>query len=632
MAATAAARVMEGGREVSNGARLVRRAIWFLLAAGACLPATAATARPAAPARQEDASTRDQPNQNRASNNRGGSQRNANGRRQDTPAPTPRGPRGNITPPPPPPPVDPDILKTPKLKIVITVDDGPLPRRMNVALWSRARDMPATRQALDNPTREGDAYIFNLAEGLHRKKDYWVTVTTADKKLSGEATVPRPADDNDKLPIRVALYPAVDFKVSTRREGDGPPGEGTLSVVEKSQEPSSSIPYALGSDGKASFVKGLNPEAEYVLVTGDGRRVRVNPDELKDGELRIDLSPPRPAEETVIKVLTEGEENRPVRDARVTVTFDDSGLNSKDTDEQGVAVFKAVARGVRAVEVEAPGHERYSCGRDDEDACPEPDESGARVITLKDASWLGWVGSILQSATSVVFVLAAAGIIVVGVAIFRILLNPTTTPAPPYMPPAGGAYAPAVTKATSGAATPAGAETSPQTAGAGAQESGAALAGHESTLTSASGDAAQPDRSPAAQAYSVPSSLPVETAKEAYKRWVRREKLTRDPVRLDLVFGNSPDDQSRLLKETNDPGSKFILFTDGENGGWLFPNPAPSVFQTEVEQTWRLVFKDLSKEEFGRKKERLNPVEARRADGAEGRGMWTTKPKPYEFG
>jgi hypothetical protein len=87
-----------------------------------------------------------------------------------------------------------------------------------------------------------------------------------------------------------------------------------------------------------------------------------------------------------------------------------------------------------------------------------------------------------------------------------------------------------------------------------------------------------------------------------------------------------------MLKETNDPASKFILFTDGESSGWLFPNPAPSVLLTEVEQTWRQVFENLSKEEFGRKMERLNPVAARRAGGADGRGMWTAEPKPYEFG
>lgn len=620
MAATAAPRVKKGGREVSNGARLARRAIWFLLAVGTLLPASVAVARGltgvsrAASPRQ--VTTRDRQNTNKPPEVKGSSNNTKGGSR---PGPTPRRPN---PPAPAPASPDPDIFTNIKLSIAIAGDYDAPPRRINVVLWTRERRKPVTQQTLDSPTQKNNLYTVTLTKGLDINKDYWVTVSSTDTLLSGEAAVPSPVVNNQDMQIRVNLYPAVTFKVSAQRLG-----EDTFTVVEKNQK-SSPIPYTMGQSGKVSFVKGLNREAEYFLVTGDGRRVRVNTEEINDGVLNINLSDGGTSAETVVKVSTDAE-GKPIRDAKVSVVFDDSEMFSKVTNERGVAVFQTNGRGVRSVAVEAQGHESFFCDRDSEAACPEPDESGARIITLKDMPPEA-VAPLLEWTTIIAFPLMAVTFIVLGFAIFRILLNPTMESAPPYVS-TGGAVKnpPTAPKPASGAMTSA---HSLQTVETGIQEPNAAFVQHESALTPNAGDAAQPDLSPAAQAYSVPGSLSVEMAKEAYRRWVRREKLTRDPLRLDLAPDSSADAQSIHFRETKDPGSKFILFTDGEDGGWLFPNPAPSVFQTEVEQTWRLVFKDLSKEEFGRKKERLNPVGARRAGGTGGRGMWTAEPKPYEFG
>lgn len=636
-AATAAARVKKGDREVPNGQRLARRAIWFLLAVGACLPALAAATRPIGPAGRgltgagraaspRQVSTGDNKDENRATKAKRGSANQAKKGPTPAPAPTPK-------PTPRPAPPASDIYKDIRLRIIIAGDYGAPPRRINTTVWSREQDKPATEVHQASPAQQDGVYIISLTKGLSLNKDYWVTVTTADGQhgqLSGEAVVPTPVKDKDELPIRVNLYPAVTFEVSARREGGDPPGEVTVSVVEKSQKPSSAIPYGLGPDGRRSFVKGLNPEAEYDLLTDDGGRFPINPDEIKDGELRMNLSTRGPITETVIKVST-GPEGEPVRDAKVLVFFDDSQFSSKYTNEQGVATFPAAAaRRVYAVEVEAPGHESFYCGRKNEAACPEPDESRTIVIPLTPSTGFG--AYLLQWTTIIAFPLAAVALIVLGVAIFRILLSPLPPPAPPPAPPADSVRQTAERKAPARGATSELIETSSQAAGPGAQESSATLAQHETALTPEADGTAQPYRSPAVLAHPVPSSLSAEMAKEAYGRWVRREKLTRDPVRLDIVLGNSTDDRSLLLRETNDPGSKFILFTDGESGGWLFPNPARSVFQTEAEQTWRLVFKDLSKEEFGRKTEHLNPIAARRAEAAAGKRMWTAEPQTYEFG
>jgi len=618
MAATATARVKEGGREVSNAKRLARRAICFLLAVGACLPASDANARPADPpvrsltgvnsaASLYQLSTKDNTNNNKKKKgNRAGSGQNTN----DRPAtPKPSKPSRRDTLPASAPAVrnDSDIRKNIKLRIVIS-NQQTAASGITVDIWAREREknIPATKNSSYNLKLKNDVYTIEPPDGLSLKKDYWVVVTSADRRFSGEEAVPWPDSDKDVLTIDVTLYRAVTFEVSARREG--------MVRVEEKNPKSPPIPRALEPDDKTSFVKGLNPTAEYILVMDDGRRFQVNQRKITEEKvLRIALF-------TVIKLSME---DKPVRGAKVFVTVDDQRLDPEITNEKGEANFEADAESVQAVEVEAAGDENFSCDRVNDANCLIPDKSGALVVTLDNSS--GWLGFLLQWGAIIVFPLAAVVLIVLGVAIFRILLNPVTplpeVPRVVTMP-----------KSTSGAMPFVGAETSLQTAGTETQESSPALVQHEATLISNADDAAQPDGSSVAKAYSVPSSLSAEMAKEAYKRWVRREKLTRDPVKLDLVLSNITDEESQLLKETNDPGSKFILFTDGDNSGWLFPNPAPSVFQTEVEQTWRLVFKDLRKDEFGRKKERLNPVEARRADGTQGRGIWTAEPKPYEFG
>lgn len=626
MAATATARVKEGGCEVSNAKRLVRRAICFLFAVGTCLPASDTTARPTDPSGrgrtgvhsvaapgQEGASIVDKPNKNnnkaKTQNGKKPVEGEKKKKKTDPPVrPKPSNPSNKNNPPASAPaaPGDSHIHRNIKLRIVISNEQSVAASGINVDLWSREREknIPATKVEDATPSLRNGAYTINLSAGLDLKKDYWVVVASTDKQLSGEQVVPRPVSDNAELPIDVALYPAVNFHVSARREG-------TVRVDEKNQK-APSIPHALKPNGSTSFVKGLNPHAEYILVTNDGRSFHVDPNKIEGNVLRIDLF-------TIIKVSME---DKPIRGAKVFVIVDDPPLDWEITNEKGEAKFEADAERVQAVKVEAKGDENFFCDKANDANCLIPDESGALVVTL-DKSSPGFFGLLLQWGAIIVFPLAAVVLIVLGVAIFRILLNPVTplpeVPRVVTMPKSPSSATPFV-----------GAGTSLQTAGTETQESSPAPVQHEATLIS-NADAAQPDGSSVAKAYSVPGSLSAEMAKEAYKRWVRREKLTRDPVKLDPVLSNITDEESQLLKETNDPGSKFILFTDGKNSGWLFPNPAPSVFQTEVEQTWRLIFKDLSKDEFGRKKERLNPVEARRADGAQGRGMWTAEPKPYEF-
>lgn len=128
----------------------------------------------------------------------------------------------------------------------------------------------------------------------------------------------------------------------------------------------------------------------------------------------------------------------------------------------------------------------------------------------------------------------------------------------------------------------------------------------------------------------VPLQLSEEGALQAYKSWIRRSALSRQPLTLDIMLSDSLNKKGEQLKETMDPSSKFILFTDGSEKGWLFPNPAPSVRETNVEQTWQLLFEGLSKDEFERKMERLWPIKASRNNKG-GKSLWNAQRQRCKF-
>jgi hypothetical protein len=123
------------------------------------------------------------------------------------------------------------------------------------------------------------------------------------------------------------------------------------------------------------------------------------------------------------------------------------------------------------------------------------------------------------------------------------------------------------------------------------------------------------------QTYDVPSQLSGEDALQAYKSLIQNGSLSRQPLTVDIMLSDSPDKKGEQLKETMDPSSKFILFTSGHEQGWLFPNPAQSVRETNVEQTWQLLFEGLSRDEFERKMDRLRPIEVIRNNKG-GRSLW----------
>lgn len=132
------------------------------------------------------------------------------------------------------------------------------------------------------------------------------------------------------------------------------------------------------------------------------------------------------------------------------------------------------------------------------------------------------------------------------------------------------------------------------------------------------------------QTLHVPLQLSEEGALQAYKSLIRRSALSRQPLTLDIMLSDSLNKKGEQLKETMDPGSKFILFTDGSEKGWLFPNPAPSVRETNVEQTWQLLFEGLSKDEFERKMDRLWPIKASRSNKGS-KSLWKAQRQRCKF-
>lgn len=132
------------------------------------------------------------------------------------------------------------------------------------------------------------------------------------------------------------------------------------------------------------------------------------------------------------------------------------------------------------------------------------------------------------------------------------------------------------------------------------------------------------------QALHVPHQLSEDGALLAYKSLIRRSALSRQPLTLDIMLSDSLNKKGEQLKETMDPSSKFILFTDGSEKGWLFPNPAPAVRETNVEQTWQLLFEGLSKDEFERKMDRLWPIKASRNNKGS-KSLWNAQRQKCKF-
>ena len=132
------------------------------------------------------------------------------------------------------------------------------------------------------------------------------------------------------------------------------------------------------------------------------------------------------------------------------------------------------------------------------------------------------------------------------------------------------------------------------------------------------------------QLLNVPLHLSEEGALQAYQSLIRRSALSRQPLTLDITLSDSLNKKGEQLKETMDPSSKFVLFTDGSEKGWLFPNPAPAVRETNVEQTWQLLFEGLTTDEFERKKDRLWPIKASRNNKGS-KSLWNAQRQRCKF-
>lgn len=602
---------------MSNGASLVRLAVSILCVAGAFLPPpTPAAPSPAQRSTLEKEKLKRTPPA------------------PQTPAATPTKPRRPPRTPPQPPAPDPDVVANIHLMIDIVGRVLPRGREASVFLLTSEPGKPLARRKLSDLRETLEGFAVDLDKGLNRRKSYWVTVATADGNLSGEAAVQSPSTDGEVIKVQIKLNPASSFDISVITKDGRPAKGGTVSVVErKGRDAGTPIPYDLNAYGKAAFVKGIDRSTEYEVVTSGGERFPLNAGELKNGKIVFDILLGSAAEKTLVKVSKQSG-GTAVSGARVTVVSVSGETHTpKSTDEGGVASFEIDARAVRGVEVEAEGYEKFSCGEEGQAPCPWAGQTGMMNVSLTDShdgearSGSGLGGK----AVIVLFLILTGSLMFFGVRYFL-----GTLPAQPY----AAAQAPAQqfeaprpstsTQKSSGGEAAQATEPSPRPPSDAQQSAAGQHPRHDTTLT-ADGAASAADSPNAVDTFSVPDSLSSQTAKEAYKRWALREKVSREPTMLDLVLDHYVDSGLLQFRETRDPGSQFILFTDGESNGWLFPNPAPGVLATDVEQTWRLVFKNLSKDEFARKKERLNPLEAHRAASSAGRSVWTAEPREYEF-
>jgi hypothetical protein len=504
------------------------------------------------------------------------------------------------------------------------------PDMPTVTIWSREQDKSSVSSLKIKDLKKNGRglFSFTLSNGMNDRKLYWVTVDAANGKFNGEAPVRQPEEEEDSLTIPVELYPTISFEITVRAANNAPLARLPLFVVEKNQsDPLSSIPRETGPDGKAKFSKGINPDSQYVIFAGADEPFEIEKDEIKDRKLKKELSLGEQIPKTLIKV---GTASGPVARAEVTIKLNDLSMSTEFTDKNGEANFRVNSHEVKAITVTAGKYEEFSCEAG-EGECSEVTEKGVVTINLNPASTspslLMWIVDLFKSATGMMFIALAVLFIVFGVVTLS-KLGATNRPKISNHHLARGASKPP--EPTSITTKEASSEASELTSLPEEPNPFTQTTLEPETESTSTASPSVSSSSPS-ESLSLPGSLSIELAKEAYKRCARKEKLLLEPVKLDLMLGDSADNESFQFRETKDPGSKFILFKDDENKGWLFPNPAPSVFQTEVEQTWGLIFKDLRKEEFGRKKERLNPIEATRITNASGKSIWVAEPKPYHF-
>lgn len=103
-------------------------------------------------------------------------------------------------------------------------------------------------------------------------------------------------------------------------------------------------------------------------------------------------------------------------------------------------------------------------------------------------------------------------------------------------------------------------------------------------------------------------------AHQSYLKLVRRETPDHEPLYVEVptkttLFGHLTNPTVYLAQATHRQ-SAFVLFTEDDKLGWVFPNPVLSYRKAAL----RDVFPDLTKEEFDKAKEKIEPVPVVRVD------------------
>lgn len=114
-----------------------------------------------------------------------------------------------------------------------------------------------------------------------------------------------------------------------------------------------------------------------------------------------------------------------------------------------------------------------------------------------------------------------------------------------------------------------------------------------------------------------PVHLPFkERAHQSYLKLANRETPDQEPFYVEVptkstLFGKLADATVYLTNATH-RGAAFVLFTEDDKLGWVFPNPMLSYRKASLKD----VFPDLTEEVFDAAKERIEPVQVVRADEA----------------
>jgi hypothetical protein len=110
--------------------------------------------------------------------------------------------------------------------------------------------------------------------------------------------------------------------------------------------------------------------------------------------------------------------------------------------------------------------------------------------------------------------------------------------------------------------------------------------------------------------------------RSAYWNLLNREPVTSEPIYLNVEAARSIagrlEDANVYLSEVNHSQGAFVLFTDSNKSGWLFPNPKVSYRQAALKD----VFPALTQAEFEDSKESIQPKRVRKVE----EGRWMVEP------